>query len=110
MKSAYLNHQGRAYASLRYEPETPSVVILAEIRVDPDFQGRGWGSELLSEIAAAADREGVALMLSVEPGPFGLDRQQLVAWYSRYGWDPVTSAETGKVEPDVLCRLPQVST
>ncbi|MFJ5066533.1 GNAT family N-acetyltransferase [Kitasatospora sp. NPDC088556] len=104
---AYVNHQGRAYASLLCEPDAGSVVILTEVRVASDCQGRGWGSELLRQITADADKAGVVLMLSVEPGSEGLGLDELRAWYSRYGWEPVTDAATRKVEPDVLCRLPQ---
>ncbi|MFJ7907504.1 GNAT family N-acetyltransferase [Kitasatospora sp. NPDC096204] len=110
MKSAYVNHQGKAYASLLCDPDSGAVAILTEIRVDPDFQGRGWGRELLKEITTAADEDEVVLMLSVEPGPEGLNSEELTAWYSRYGWEPVTNTETGEVEPDVLCRMPQATT
>ncbi|MFJ4093444.1 GNAT family N-acetyltransferase [Kitasatospora sp. NPDC089913] len=108
MKMAYVHHEGKAYAYLRYEPDVQSVAILAEVHVLGGYQGRGWGSELLRQITADADASGVVLMLSVEPGPEGLTRNELTAWYSRYGWEPVRN-EAREVEPDILCRLPHAA-
>lgn len=104
---SYVRHGGAASASLLSNPSGEGPVIVTEIHVWQGFRGRGWASDLLKEITASADREGVVLMLSVDPGPFGLDAQQLVDWYSRHGFQQVEAE--GKIEPDVMARLPQPS-
>lgn len=57
---------------------------LTKLRVDPDQRGQGDGTALLNDVCGEADRERVALMLSVDEVP---DREKLVNWYRRAGFE-----------------------
>ncbi|SCD90774.1 hypothetical protein GA0115243_104745 [Streptomyces sp. ScaeMP-e83] len=93
-------YAGVASASLLSDPSDISrPVIVSEIAVQPDDQGKGWGSEILKMICRDADQENVTLVLSVDPGPVGLPYSQLVDWYTRYGFQ-------GNDEDRVMIRLP----
>jgi len=58
---------------------------ITRINVPRGHRGRGIGRALLREILAQADYEGVRLQLEVAPSD-GLNYEQLVAWYDRYGF------------------------
>lgn len=63
----------------------PKTRTLTRINVPEKHRGDGLGSQLLKQILADADAEGVHLSLEVEPsGPLGYD--SLVRWYYRYGF------------------------
>ena len=49
------------------------------------FRGKGIATDLLDECVADADAEQVTLWLEVSPSD-GLDYDQLVAWYTRHGF------------------------
>lgn len=71
--------------SLFNEEGAPLTYIITRINVPPSNRGQHVGSWLLREIVEEADAEGVTLVL--EPIPSGgLDHDQLVAWYKRYGF------------------------
>ncbi|MEU5814230.1 GNAT family N-acetyltransferase [Streptomyces huasconensis] len=100
MRDAYALHGGAASASLVLDPIGNRPTILTEVAVWREDQGKGWGSEILRLVCAEADTEGVTLMLSVDPGPYGLSYEALRSWYSRYGF-------VGDSTDDVMIRLPQ---
>ncbi|MFJ2112310.1 GNAT family N-acetyltransferase [Streptomyces sp. NPDC087850] len=105
MRPIYFLHDGAAAASVLDPPgrrkDKPS--ILTEIAVWPEHRAKGWGSEILKQVCRAADAEGIALMLSVDPGPGGLSDEELAAWYGRYGFQRLQEDET------VMIRLAQSS-
>jgi hypothetical protein len=52
--------------------------------------GQGVGSSMLQTLCDLADRHAVTLRIKVVPigrKPYPLTREQLVAWYSRYGFE-----------------------
>ncbi|WP_188285327.1 GNAT family N-acetyltransferase [Streptomyces sp. CBMA29] len=108
MNPVYALYAGAASVSLLLDPDGHRPAILTEIAVWPEHQGKGWGSEILRMVTTEADQDGVAIMLSVEPGPNGLTFKQLVSWYRRYGFESLSS--DGTTDPETMCRLPQVST
>jgi ribosomal protein S18 acetylase RimI-like enzyme len=55
------------------------------IKVFSAFRGRGYGSQLLREVSVDADKEGVWLLLETHSYG-GLNAEQLIAWYRRYGF------------------------
>ena len=62
--------------------------VITRINIPAAHRGKGIGSELLRNTCKDADRLGCILKLGLNPyGP--LDREQLEAWYKRYGfeWD-----------------------
>lgn len=66
----------------------PDVWLVTGVTVQSRFRGQGWASKLLDEVLADADREGVTLLLNVDPDGTGLDEAQLRAFYSRRGFVP----------------------
>ncbi|AEW94080.1 hypothetical protein SCATT_17090 [Streptantibioticus cattleyicolor NRRL 8057 = DSM 46488] len=68
---------------------------MTEVVTLPRFRGRGWASELLREVCSEADREGVELVLKVETSPGGLTEAELLAWYQRHGFTPVSADPEG---------------
>lgn len=90
MKDSYYRLVENSLASVSMMPmiaEGPKVWAVCRVAVQRRIRGRGLARELMAEVLADADREGVKLMLSVEPDPFGtLDYDGLVAWYRRLGF------------------------
>lgn len=65
------------------------VHVITRINVLPQYRGQGLGTELLSQILADADAEGIRLVL--EPSASGgLEQEDLEKWYLRHGfsWGP----------------------
>jgi GNAT superfamily N-acetyltransferase len=70
--------------------------LVRAIEVAPEHQGKGYGSRVLREVCADADREGVTLMviarlvrLHVDERPSTASRlsaEELAAWYRRHGF------------------------
>jgi ribosomal protein S18 acetylase RimI-like enzyme len=91
-----LNHTGHGLYSLDGYTEQVTVRIhvanplewhLMSLQVDPSLRGRGLASRLLHTVCGAADKDGAVLYLAVEElEPIGLDFDQLVSWYKRYGF------------------------
>ena len=80
----------------------PNIRIITRINVPIKFRGMGIGTKLLkacTDWADKADNEGIILVLNASPSG-GLNRQQLVAWYERNGFQEL---ESGMYE-----RLPHV--
>ncbi|MEV6419059.1 GNAT family N-acetyltransferase [Streptomyces sp. NPDC051662] len=102
MKDVYVLHAGAVSASLLLDPTGNQPAILSEVAVRPDDQGQGWGSEILRMVCAEADAEAITLMLSVDPGPYGLSYEALRAWYGRHGF-------VGDSSDDVMIRVPHAS-
>lgn len=67
------------------EIEDRPVHMIHRINVPESARGKGHGTTLLKEIIEDADQEGVMLILGPSPSG-GLDFDQLVAWYERYGF------------------------
>ncbi|WP_078626324.1 GNAT family N-acetyltransferase [Streptomyces sp. NRRL S-241] len=107
MQSTYSGHGGAASASLLFDPTNDGPAILTEIAVWEEHRGKGWASELLRQICQEADREGLTLLLSVEPGPRGLSYEALAEWYQRCGFEVGHPTETA--DPAILIRLPQAA-
>ena len=82
-----------------------NIRIITRINVPIKFRGMGIGTKLLkactdwADRADRADNEGIILVLNASPSG-GLNRQQLVAWYERNGFQEL---ESGMYE-----RLPHV--
>lgn len=77
------------------------VVLVTSIEVETKHRSKGFGSRLLREACAIADREHIVLFLSVEPdGSEGsLSAEDLFEWYSRYGFDPYQDDEYSRIRP-----------
>lgn len=60
-------------------------MIITRINVPAEYRGQGFGKELLQQILADADAEGVTLWLEISPSD-GLDYDQLHDWYTRNGF------------------------
>jgi GNAT superfamily N-acetyltransferase len=77
--------------------------LVRMIGVVPEHQAKGYGSRLLREVCADADREGVALRLHVQEEPSVaislLSAEQLADWYRRHGF-------RGSPGPRGMTRLP----
>lgn len=74
---------------------------LTGITVYRGNRGRGYASRLLRRVLADADKEGVTLLLIVDPdGSIGcLDYAQLTSWYERYGFREDPESEIMVREP-----------
>jgi GNAT superfamily N-acetyltransferase len=66
-------------------------------------QGRGAATRLMAQVLEDADREGVTLMLAIEPDYIlnpNMDEDRLRNWYKRLGFCPVPGSDTDmKREP-----------
>lgn len=60
-------------------------LIITRINVPAKYRGQGHGSNMLRELCAKADAEGITLWLEINP--YGdMTYEQLEAWYRRYGF------------------------
>lgn len=88
MKTSYYtklyNPYSLAVVDLVYSSN--GIFMIARINVPTAHRGNGIASELLRQVLEDADKEGVTLHLGVSPSN-GLDYDQLVAWYKRYGFE-----------------------
>lgn len=98
MKTTYFNLDEGAMIHLMPGDE---VYLVTEVSVRPGYRRRGAASRLMDEMIADADREGVPLILTVQPDVpgVGLDFDQLVAFYSRKGFTELDSEGTMVREP-----------
>ena len=90
MKHCYIDYRTRAIADVScrndWNDADPNEYYIHRINVPDGSRGLGHGSKILKQICDDADREGAVLILDVvASGPLGFD--ELVAWYSRYGFD-----------------------
>lgn len=65
--------------------------LLCRVAVPRLFnRGKGYGSEVLQMVCAAADEEQVGLLLAIDPDPVigrkGLTYDQLRKWYHKHGF------------------------
>lgn len=87
MQTCYVFRSTRTIADLIPPHEVTPGWCISRINVPAEHRGEGHGSAMLRMILRDADAEQVTLWLEVQPsGP--LDRQQLTAWYKRYGFKP----------------------
>jgi len=65
----------------------PGVAVITRVITPHAKRGKGQASEAMRATCRDADREGVTLLLEVQPyGDGGLSIKQLKAWYSRLGF------------------------
>lgn len=75
--------------------------LITRINVPEKHRGKGHGRELLALACERADALGITLF--IEPIPYSgspMDRETLIAWYTRSGFDETAHA-------GILRRLPQ---
>jgi hypothetical protein len=71
----------------------PDQVTLEAIMVDPGSRNRGLATQAMNDVIAAADQNEITLYLepvpivNVKKNDFGLDRDQLVDFYSNFGFE-----------------------
>jgi len=67
-------------------PGSKRYFVITRINVMEKFRGKGYGTRILNMILEDADKEGVILLL--EPVPSGgLSDKELIAWYTRHGFE-----------------------
>ena len=100
MKTDYKNEH--ASARVVVNPQIPAGVLeVVKLETDASHTKQGYGTQLMQDICADADIEGVVLMLS--PRAFGDGPKDLSKWYERFGFMPIQK------KPIVLmARMPQV--
>lgn len=74
----------------------PSRMLITRINVPAKYRGSGVGSQLLSEICSAADTDHIELILEVMSSG-DLSDEELVDWYSRYGFKVKFNKDYGSV-------------
>jgi len=61
--------------------------LLTRVNVPAEFRGKGYATQLLKQVLAAADEAQITLLLEVAPGiGSSMTAEQLRAWYSRHGF------------------------
>jgi ribosomal protein S18 acetylase RimI-like enzyme len=86
IKNCYVDFETRSIADLTGIGEmVPGTMTITRINVPVEHRGKGHGSKILRRICNAADRYQVKLTLEVMPSG-GLNYEQLVDWYHRYGF------------------------
>jgi len=83
LKHEYFDPGTRVIADL--VKVAPGYYLVTRINVPVLSRSRGLGSKMLREILTDADAEGATLEIHPLPSG-GLSRQQLIAWYGRYGF------------------------
>jgi ribosomal protein S18 acetylase RimI-like enzyme len=81
----------RAHGSVELEYLRCGGSYLHSIEVDPDWQGRGYGSHLM-KLALEKSRYPVYLLASSE---LGGDVDRLVKWYKRFGFVKKRGSDVG---------------
>jgi ribosomal protein S18 acetylase RimI-like enzyme len=85
LRTCYVISEVRAIADLLPPGEVTPGWTISRINVPREHRGKGYGSQLLTQILADADKENAELWLEVSPSD-GLSYSQLVTWYERYGF------------------------
>lgn len=75
----------RAYARICLWPD-PLGWVLTDISVPFDEQARGYGSNLLQQVADFADAQSIDITLEPQPAGGWMDVEDLIAWYGRWGF------------------------
>ena len=86
MKDCYFDKETRAIADLVSHGDLAGNLIITRINVPKEHRGKGVARKLLAKILADADKDRIILHLEVSPSD-GLNREQLIAWYSRHGFE-----------------------
>ena len=86
MRECYFDEETRAIADLISHGDLAGNLIITRINVPKEHRGKGIARKLLKEILFDADKDRVILHLEVSPSD-GLNREQLVAWYKRHGFE-----------------------
>lgn len=91
-------------------PELPSdmerVREVVKVWTDEEHRRQGYGTELIQAVCDEADVQGIVLILQPLPFGEGLDKDKLIAWYSRFGFvktqnKPVLMARAPSFQPRV---------
>lgn len=64
----------------------PDTALITRINVPIEHRRKGIGTELLKEIIADADKEGIVLYIEVQASD-GPNRDILKRWYMKYGFE-----------------------
>ncbi len=72
--------------------EGAAALEIAEIQIDPTYQGRGIGTTVLRSVIAGAESEGRAVHLRV-----GLRNEGAIRLYERLGFEAVGKSETHRM-------------
>jgi ribosomal protein S18 acetylase RimI-like enzyme len=90
MKNCFYDRETNSIADLidAYEMLPRKGLLITRINVPKAHRGQGHGTALLKKILEAADEEKINLYLEVSPSD-GLNYNQLVSWYRRYGFRPM---------------------
>jgi ribosomal protein S18 acetylase RimI-like enzyme len=94
--------------ALEFKPGFENTWRLSYITVPMQYRGRGLASRVLKEITTAADQAGIAITLDVDPqDKAGLNKSQLFAWYSRFGFQREPYSMQPNKMSDAMIRPPQ---
>ncbi len=96
MHSCYIEHTTRSILDVgpMPYPDGENRLTITRISVLPPQRGRGIARSLLKQVCEAADVDQVELWLQPIPGiNGGLTREQLIAWYERYGFRQINEYE-----------------
>jgi len=95
MRFSYADKETRSILDcssvLDYSDNPSPEVWIHRVSVLPKHRRKGIGTRLLKECCADADKEGITLLLSVEPdySDNGMTFPQLVEWYEKHGFRSV---------------------
>lgn len=105
MQSSYYNvAEGASINLMGTLPYHENWYLVTGVSVQFRFRGRGAASRLLKQVCADADREGVTLLLSIQPDGTGLGYEELRAFYARNGFAMFGSEEDAMIrEPRLTC-------
>lgn len=86
MKLCYADRATRSVADVVAADHLGAhIFVITRISVPKEYRGQGVGRQLLKEVLADADKEGVRLVLEINP--YGdMTFKQLEAWYTRNGF------------------------
>lgn len=92
MRDVYSAYPIRAHAYLMpyTADDTGKTWLFTGIDVAHNERGKGVARDLMRVVLDDADREGVTLILSVEPDGTGLSFEQLKSWYTRLGFEEIS--------------------
>lgn len=67
----------------------PAMAMITQVYIIPQARGNGMAKNLLTQVTADADREGILLVLDFQPAEFNSDATRLQLFYERFGftWD-----------------------
>jgi len=77
------------------------VLEVSDVRVEPKYRRKGYGSAIMARACADADIARHVLILQPWPEVEGMIEAQLVAWYERFGFVMIQDS------PPLMARAPQ---